>query len=271
MTHTKFKFRPADVLIERLGGYTGKMDVERYFAAYQWFVRKLYEFAPGHCRYEWLNDTSGQGCTEPSLITDLDQPKKRLASLLRRVGEKSECGEFLGFCGLREWSDLADGEILHVEYCDEFPAVRWFQLRGREFNYSPNNCHPDARWIWKSGLTIDRTGNQWGLVAYYSYPYDSASWNWSVGQKIGESLADFTRHANHRLDSVLLLPTLESDHHRLARLRQREHRAQALSDIFRDREYALGDWSGDLAELTKVPISLNKKRLAVLTKWAQPS
>lgn len=285
--HRKFKFTPADAVRERLGQYTAT-DSVRWFAAYQWYVRKLYAWGSQRrdkagrlegTPYEYLNATSSINNHEPYPIYDWKQPLQRLADLMGNVGNERGAGEFLRYCGLVGWEDLAKPFIITAPYLDgrEFPRPSWFEMRGRHFKVSPNPCHAQATWVMSGAVQLNYTGELWQVVIEYGYVHDDSHWFVHIRQAKDEPLDVFAERADEEIEK-LLQPDNRVPQFRLQDERDWSQARKSLRGVFYDSDYRLIGWEETLADLlAKVggtsmrahKIPLTAARLATLRRWAK--
>ena len=175
--HRRFQFRPSWIMVDALGGYAS-MSPMKWFAIYQWFVQRLLEYQKQKkdSFYEYLNGTSSINNECVYAMRDAREPRRRLAMLLAHVGEEYGHGDFLRFCDLKEWSDLNKPITVSLPHTRIFPRLSWFELRGRVFKVSPNECHPKATWIMSGAVRPHYKGKLWEIKIEYGYIHDSSHW-----------------------------------------------------------------------------------------------
>ncbi|HSZ58652.1 MAG TPA: hypothetical protein VK797_23490 [Tepidisphaeraceae bacterium] len=77
-----------------------------------------------------------------------------------------------------------------------------FALAGRQFNFSPNECHPKATWIHEVWLHVRPENYQ--IKLSYAYKRDCSRWYRSLPSDPDEPLIDFIQRAKATFEGELL-------------------------------------------------------------------
>jgi hypothetical protein len=274
--HRRFKFVPATALIRSVGPYAWAVTNAQWFAAYQWFMHRLCEWKKRSRPYEVLNGTSSINNHAPDPLHSFYEPTRRLAILFAQVGSDSIGADFLRYCRIRKWADLGRPITIALPHTDRFPHASWFEMVGRTFKTSPNDCHPQATWVQNAAVEIDNNGQLWGLRVEYGYRHDASSWYHRIPQNLKERLDDFVQRANVEMDA-LLTPD-ERGRFRVDDERDWHRSRRALQDLFWDEHSYKPFWEHDMADLlsgvkgtslTANRIVLTPRRMATLKRWAR--
>lgn len=277
--YRRFNFIPAFALTDDVGQSWSGYLAPRWFAAYQWFVQKLFAYKEkisADYLYEYINGTSSIRNTSPNVIYNVKEPLRRLRYLISSTGAKNGHADFLRFCGLKKLSDLNKPITITIPHYDAFPSrdpykISWFELCGRIFNESQNSCHPQATWVQSSGVQLNYDGTLWKLEITYGYKHDSSSWDYNISQSKGESLLTFTRRCNAEIEK-LFIPDKRYSMHRLADEREWRKKHDALDNIFYSGDQDAIDWEKSIADTLNNArarkIILTSERLSILKEWA---
>ncbi len=269
------KFLPSDAILGSLNGFASRYYPDGdWFMAYEWFCRKLMEFRPDDTPFALLNETSSINNGNFYRMGIANSPRDRLVYLFKHGWFHAEAEPFLAYLGIKKWADLAKPITIIGRRPKEFPCRKWFEMRGRVLNYSPNKCHKKARWVMGFSLQYARWKKRWVAQITYGYPHDSSSWEIHLKQNYREFLDTFGKRIQAWIDEIMKAD--ESPGLRLEQVRTWSRVYSAMRDLFYsnnvyDMEEQLADELVKIkgSTITEGKIIINPQRLATLKKWAK--